>query len=116
VLSLTIASWVCYRSVAYLRSKVSTICFEKIAGELRTIVGDDAVWNLEPAHEALDELDRRASWDGADGLYLRPLGEFADGDIEIAIAPSCSREWARMSSPQTMNGQDSGMVWRPWAG
>ena len=57
----------CHRSVAYLRSKVSTICFEKVARELRAIVNDDTVGDPKVAHEALDEFDRRASWDGADG-------------------------------------------------
>ena len=55
--SLAVAPRVCHRSVAYLRSKFSTICFEEIAGELRTIVGDDAIRYPKPAHEAPDELD-----------------------------------------------------------
>ena len=55
---MAVAPRVCYRSVADLRSKVSTIHFEDIAGALRTIVGDDAVRDPKPAHEALDELDR----------------------------------------------------------
>ena len=33
-LGLAIASGVCYRSIANLRSKVSTICLEKVASEL----------------------------------------------------------------------------------
>ena len=85
----------CHRSVAYLRSKVSTICFEEIAGELRTVVGDDAVRDPKPAHEALDELDYRTSWDGADGLHLHPLGELVDGNIEVAVAPRRSRKSAQ---------------------
>ena len=40
-----------------MRSKVSTICFEKVAGELRAIVGDDAVGDPESAHDSLDEVD-----------------------------------------------------------
>ena len=56
-LGLAVASGVRHRSVAYLRSKVSTVCFEEITGELRTIVSDDAVRHPKPAHEALDELD-----------------------------------------------------------
>ena len=42
-LGLAIASGVRHRSVAYLRSKVSTVCFEEVTGELRTVVCDDAV-------------------------------------------------------------------------
>ena len=55
---LVVAPRVCHRSVAYLCSKVSTICFEEIAGELRTVVRDDAIRHPKPAHEALDEFDR----------------------------------------------------------
>ena len=40
---LTIAPGVCHRSVADLRSKVSTICLEEIASELRAVVGHDAI-------------------------------------------------------------------------
>ena len=42
-LGLAVAPRVCHRSVAYLCSKVSTICFEEIASELQTVVGDDAI-------------------------------------------------------------------------
>ena len=55
---LTIAPGVRHRSVADLRSKVSTVCFEEVTGELRAVVDDDAVGDPETAHEALDELDR----------------------------------------------------------
>ena len=50
VLGLAIAPGVCHRGIAYLRSKVSTICFEEIASELRAVVGDDAVRDPETAH------------------------------------------------------------------
>ena len=93
-LSLTIAPGVCYRNVANLHSKVSIICLEEIASELRAVIGDDAVGDPEPAYESLDELDRGAGRDGADGFYLRPLGELVDGDIEVAVAPRRSRERA----------------------
>ena len=55
--SLAAAPRVCHRSVAYLCSKVSTICFQEIVGELQTVVGDDAIRYPKPAHEAPDELD-----------------------------------------------------------
>ncbi len=67
-LSLTIAPGVSHRSIADLRSKVSTIGFEEVTGELRAVIGDDAVGDPKTAHETLDELDRGASWDGADGF------------------------------------------------
>ena len=91
---LSIAPGVRHRSVADLRSKVSTICPKEITSELRAVICDDAVEDPKMAHETLDELDRGASWDGADGFYLRPLGELVDGDIEVAVAPRRSRERA----------------------
>ena len=54
---------------------------------MRTIVGDDAIRHPKPAHEALDELDYRTSWDGADSFHFHPLGELVNGDVEVAIAP-----------------------------
>ena len=92
---LTIAPGVRHRSLADLRSKVSTICLEEIASELRAVVGDDAIRDSEPAQEALDELNCRADWDGADGFHLRPLGELVDGDVEVAVGLGCSREWTQ---------------------
>ena len=41
----------------------------------------------EAAHEALDELDSIAGWNGSDGFHFRPLGELVDGDVEITVAP-----------------------------
>ena len=73
-LSLAIALRVCHQSITYLRSKVSAICFENVASELRAIVGHDTIRDPETAHEVLDELDGRAGRDGADGFYLDPLG------------------------------------------
>ena len=86
-LGLAVASGVRHRSVAYLRSKVSTVCFEEVTGELRTIVHDDVVWHPEPAHDAPDELDRGTRGNGADNLYFSPLGELVHGDVEVAVAP-----------------------------
>ena len=52
---LTIAPGVRHRSVADLRSKVSTVGFEEVATKLRTVICDDAVGDPETAHEALDD-------------------------------------------------------------
>ena len=91
---LAIAPGVCYQSVADLRSKVSTVDFEKVTSKLRAVICDDAVGDPEAAHEALDEFDSRASWNGTDGFHFRPLGKLVDGDVEIAVAPWRPREWA----------------------
>ena len=99
-----------HRSVADLRSKVSTVRFEEITGELRAIIGDDAVGDPKTAHEALDELDHRDSWDGADGFNLRPLSELVDGDVEVSIAPRRLRE-------RTQDIQSPDCEWpREWNG
>ena len=84
---LTIALGVGHRSVADLRSKVSTVGFEEVTSKLRAIICDDAVGDPEAAHEALDELDSRAGRDGTDGFHFRPLGELVDSNVEIAVAP-----------------------------
>ena len=97
--SLTIAPGVGRRSVADLRSKVSTVGFEEVASKLRTIICDDAVGDPEAAHKALDELDSRASWNGSDGFHLCPLGELVNGDIEVVIAPWRPRKWAQDIQP-----------------
>ena len=98
-LGLTVALRVRHRSVAYLCSKVSTICFKEVARELRTVICDDAVGDPETAHETLDELDRGASWDGADGLYFSPLGELVHDDVEVAVAPWRLRKQAQDVQP-----------------
>ena len=91
---LSITPRVGHRSVAVLCSKVSTVGFEEVASKLRTVIYDDAVGDLEAAHEALDELDSRAGWDGTDGFHFRPLGELVDGVIEVTVAPWRPRERA----------------------
>lgn len=91
---LAIAPRVGHRSVADLRSKVSTVGFEEVASKLRTVIYDDAAGDPDAAHEALDELDGRAGWDGTDGFHFRPLDELVDGDIEVTVAPRRPRESA----------------------
>ena len=54
--SLAIAPGVRHRSVADLRSKVSTVCFEEVTGELRAIVGDDAIGDPETLTRPLMNL------------------------------------------------------------
>ena len=99
MLGLTVTPGVGHRSVADLRSKVSTVGFEEVTSKLRAVICDDAVGDPEAAHEALDELDSRAGWDGADGFHFRPLGELVDGDVEVAVAPRRSRERAQDIHP-----------------
>ena len=57
------------------------------------------VGDPKPAHDSFDELDGRSSWNSVHGFYLRPLGELVDGDVEVAVAPRRSREWAQDIQP-----------------
>ena len=66
---------------------------------MRAVICDDAVGNPKAAHETLDELDCEASWDGANCFHFRPLGELVDGDVEVAVAPRRSKEWAQNVQP-----------------
>ena len=57
------------------------------------------LWGTPKRCTTPDELDRGASWDGADGFHLRPLGELVDGDIEVAVAPGRPRKRAQDVQP-----------------
>ena len=98
-LRLAVAARVSYRDVANLHAKVGAVGLEEAAGELRAIVGDDVVGDAEEAHQTLDELHRRSHRDVADWLHLRPLGEFVDGDVEVAVVPDSAWEWSRDVQP-----------------
>ena len=74
---LAVALGVRHRSVADMRSKVSAVGFEEVTSKLRVIICDDAVGDPEVAHEALDELNCRPGWDGADSLHLCPFGNLS---------------------------------------
>ena len=97
-LGLAVAARVSHGGVADLRAEVGEVGFEQPAGELRAIVGDDAAGHAEAAYQALDELHRGSCRDVPDWLHLRPLGEFVDGDVEVAVAPN--RSWERSQNVQ----------------
>ena len=87
------------RSIIELDAHVAAPQFYLVGCKVRAVVGDDAVGNPEAAHETLDELDCGASWDSADGFHFCPLGEFVDGDVEVAVTSRRSREWAQDIQP-----------------
>ena len=60
---------------------------EETAGELRAVVGDDAIGHSKTADDASDELDSSTGWDGAHRFHFCPLGEFANSHEKEAIAP-----------------------------
>jgi hypothetical protein len=50
-LDLSIALWMCNRCVANLDAEVLAVFLKRVAGELGPIVGDDLVWDPEPADD-----------------------------------------------------------------
>ena len=90
---------VCHRGVAYLRSKVSTICFEEIASELRTIVGDDPVRDPETANNRPKELDGWLCCHLPHCFHLWPLCELADRNVQVLKAPDSTGEGAQYVEP-----------------
>jgi hypothetical protein len=51
-----------------------------------------------------DELDCGPGQDGAHRFHLHPLGEFVDGNIEVAVAPLRSGEWTKDVQPPYCKG------------
>ena len=57
-LSLSVAPWVSHRGVADLDTKGAAVGLENAAGELRAVVGDDAVGHAKAADQTPDEFHR----------------------------------------------------------
>ena len=49
--------------------------------------------------------------DVSGGFHLRPLDEFVDGDVEVAVAPDCVWEWSQDVQPpdREQPGEGDGM-------
>jgi hypothetical protein len=73
-------------------AQLDTVRPEGAAGELRTIVGDDAVRHAKAAHDPSEEFDRGLRGDGSNWLHFHPLGKFVDGDQQVLVATYCPRE------------------------
>src|SRR6185369_7061661 len=69
-LGLTVALWVSHRGEAELGAEALAVAPEDAAGELRAIVGDDAVWHAKMADQASDEFDCCSGWYGAHRFNL----------------------------------------------
>jgi hypothetical protein len=92
-LCLLVAPGVSDRGEVDLDADRCAVILEQPAGELATVISDDAVRHIEMAHQPTDELDSRPGWNCAHRFHLCPLGELVDCDVEVAIALLRSREW-----------------------
>ena len=105
-LGLAVAAWMSDGGIADLRAEVGTVGLEQPAGELRAIVGDDAVGYAEAANQTLDEFHRRSCRDVPDWFHFRRLGELVDGDVEVAVAPDSS--WERSQDVESQDRKRPG--------
>ena len=76
----------CDRGMVEFDSLVRAEVFELFCGEVRAVVGDDAVGYAEPEEDGSDEVDcgggsRTCNWYGFD-----PLGEFVDSDQQVSMS------------------------------
>jgi hypothetical protein len=115
-LHLAIALWVSNRGIADFYAKIFTIPLECAAGELGPVISDDDVQDPKPANDGLDKLDCELLIDLDHSGRFRPLGEFVDGDIEIRYPPMAGGNDPMMSSPQTANDHEGGIICNVCAG
>ena len=78
-LNLSIAAGMRNGGETHLCAQLVAVLQERLAGELRPIVGNDLAGHPEAAHNPLDEGDGCLGCDAAHQLHLRPFGEFVDG-------------------------------------
>jgi hypothetical protein len=91
-LDLPITPWMSNRRIADLNAKILTVSFERAAGELGPIVGDDPVQDPQPADDGLDDLDYGLLVDLDHKSCFWPLGKLVDGDIQISESSDGPRE------------------------
>jgi hypothetical protein len=59
------------------------------AGELRVVVNDDGIRNLEVADDIREEQHCLLGLDFGDRASLDPLGELVHSDEQVRVAPGC---------------------------
>jgi hypothetical protein len=107
---LAIALWVSNGGTTDFYAKIFIVPLECAAGELGPVVSDDHVQDPKPTDDGLDKLDCRLLIDLDHMGHFRPLGEFVDGDIEIPVPSDGWGNDPRMSSPQTVNDHEGGII------
>ena len=95
---MSIALCVHDRGEAKFGTEILAVGPEEIAGELRAVVRDDAVWYPKTADDAPDEFDSCPGWNGAYCFHFCPLGELVDSHEEEAVASL--RLWKRSEDVQ----------------
>ena len=88
---------------------------ELLAGELRTIVYDDGVWDSKAMDDVKEEQHGLLGLDHKDRLSLYPLCKLVYGYKQVRIYAGALLRGLTKSSPQTMNGHVLGIIWSAWA-
>src|SRR4051812_6919447 len=111
-LRLTVAPGMSNRSEADLGAEVLDVLHEGVARELRTVVGDDPVRDPEAANNRPEEFDRGRAVTFLTGSTSGHFVNLSIATYKYSKPPTARGKGPRMSSPQTENGQDKGIVWR----
>jgi hypothetical protein len=83
-LGVSITLWMSNGRIADLDVKILVVSLERAAGELGPVVGDDPVRDSKIVDDGLDELDCGLLVDLDHRGCFRPLGEHANGDVQIS--------------------------------
>jgi len=99
--SLAVAPWVGHGGIENLDTKI--VAAVLATGDLCPIVGDEPVWDPEPAHDGFDKLDCILLVNIDHRCCLRPFGELINCDVQVTV-PADSF-WERSQDIQTLYGE-----------
>ena len=105
-----------YGGVTDFNAEVFTEVFKYSTSELSAIISDDPIRYPKPMYNIDEKISSFICHDRDDRFSLNPLGEFVDSHKEMRVTADCPFKGPTMSSPQTVNGQDNGMVCNSWVG
>jgi hypothetical protein len=74
------------------------------------VISNDLVRDPEVAYNGLEVLDSRGLVDANHHYCNRPHCGLDDGDVRVAVATNDSSEGTQNIHPQTMKGQDGGIM------